>query len=69
MVKGKRSCSDRQEKLISKYLGWSQVTGSGARPMHPGDIVSDGWLGECKTHVTPGHRIGFNFSVWDIYPY
>ena len=65
MVKGKRSYSDRQEKLISKYLGWSQVTGSGSRPMHPGDIVSDEWLGECKTHVSPGHKIVFDFSVWD----
>ncbi len=56
--------SSKQEKLISKYLGWSVVTGSGARNHHPGDIESDEWLGECKTHATSGHKIIFNKSVW-----
>ena len=57
--------SDRQEKLIANYLDWKQVSGSGARPLHPGDIVCDEWIGECKTHITSGHHIVFNFYVWD----
>ena len=56
--------SSKQENTISKFLGWSVVTGSGSRSTHPGDIQSTGWLGECKTHETPGHRIIFYQSVW-----
>lgn len=56
--------SSKQEKKIASYLGWDVVTGSGARNLHPGDIQSDEWLGECKTHVTPGHKIVFYSSVW-----
>ena len=53
------------EKMIANYLGWKQVSGSGSRPMHPGDVISEEWLGECKTHITSGQKIIFYFDVWD----
>lgn len=59
-----KQASIEQETLLSKELGWKRVSGSGARPNFPGDIVSERWLGECKTHVSPGHKIVFSRSVW-----
>lgn len=56
--------SIKQEKLIADYLGWKCVVASGARACHPGDIKSDNWLGECKTHVTTGNRIKFIYKEW-----
>lgn len=56
--------SSEQEKTIAKYLGWRVVSGSGSRSLYPGDVVSEYWLGECKTHVTPNHSITFNHNVW-----
>lgn len=53
-----------QEKRIASYLDWDVVTGSGARDHHPGDLISEEWLGECKTHVSPGQKIIFNYKVW-----
>lgn len=57
--------SSKQEHMIARYLGWDVVFGSGARDCHPGDITSDNWLGECKTHTSPGKRITFNRFVWN----
>lgn len=57
--------SNKQEKLLASSLGWSVVSGSGARNLYPGDIESEEWLGECKTHTTPNHKIVFYQSVWD----
>ena len=65
MPKGTKAYSDRQEKLIARYLNWKQVSGSGARPLQPGDVICDEWLGECKTYITSGHPIIFKFDVWD----
>lgn len=56
--------SSKQERLIASELGWEVVTGSGARDCHPGDIISDAWLGECKTHTAPGKPIKFDATVW-----
>ena len=56
--------SSKQEKLIADYLDWERVVASGARACHPGDIRSDLWLGECKTHVTSGNRLKFVFREW-----
>ena len=56
--------SNRQEIVISKYLGWSKVSGSGSRNFFPGDIISSQWVGECKTHTTPKHKIIFNKKTW-----
>lgn len=57
--------SNKQEKLIANYLGWSVVSGSGARDCHPGDIIGDEWLGECKTHEKSNSPIFFSLSVWN----
>lgn len=56
--------SDRQEKMIAKYLGWGQVVGSGSRPFTPGDVNSYHWLGECKTHDTEKSNIVFLKRHW-----
>ena len=40
------------------------MSGSGARPLHPGDIVSEYWLGECKTHTSRCELWVFHFDVW-----
>lgn len=60
----RKEASSKQERLVANMLGWRVVSGSGARPTHVGDITSDDWIGECKTHVNPGHRILFDASVW-----
>lgn len=57
--------SSKQEKQISKMLGWNTVSASGARSFHPGDIRSDKWLGECKTHMKCTDKILFKFSEYD----
>lgn len=54
-----------QESRIADYLDWKVVSGSGARDFNPGDIESDEWLGECKTHVKPTSTIVFYRTVWD----
>lgn len=56
--------SSKQEHLVSKVLGWKVVLGSGSRSNHPGDVESEDWLGECKTHSSTGHKIVFRSSVW-----
>jgi len=57
--------SSVQESMIAEYLGWSVVAGSGAAACFPGDVISDDWLGECKTHVERGAKIFFSKSVWN----
>lgn len=57
--------SSKQEKMVADLLGWSVVAGSGAAACYPGDIISDDWLGECKTHVESGKKIFFSKSVWN----
>jgi hypothetical protein len=57
--------STKQEQMIADYLGWSRVVGSGARPTFTGDVIAAEWLGECKTHVKPGHKILFDTKVWN----
>lgn len=55
--------SNKQESMISNYLGWTKVPASGAL-MKPGDIYSDEYLGECKTHMISGVPVSFNIDVW-----
>ena len=64
-MSGYKEFSDIQESRIANYLGWSKVVGSGSRNFHPGDVVSDRWLGECKTHARSGYNLVFKFDVWD----
>lgn len=58
--------SDKQEKMVARYLGWKQVTGSGARPGLLGDVSGTEWLGECKTHnePTPHEKVTFYKDHW-----
>ena len=57
--------SSKQENRLASILGWKVVKGSGSRNFHPGDVISDEWIGECKTHKTPGQKISFYQSVWN----
>lgn len=57
--------SSAHEKEVAAHLNWKVVSGSGARHTYPGDLISDEWLGECKTHVAYNPKILFQFSVWD----
>lgn len=59
-----KTYSNRQEKLIADALGWNVVSASGARNFHPGDIRSNTWLGECKTHISETSTIVFKESTW-----
>ena len=56
--------SNKQESMIAKYLGWKRVSASGARNFYPGDITSEEWLGECKTHTKPIKEIRFVYAQW-----
>ena len=56
--------SDKQETIVAEYLGWKRVSASGARPFNKGDIVSDSWLCECKTHTAHVDSIKILKSVW-----
>lgn len=56
--------SNAQEKMIADQLSWRVVSGSGARDCYPGDVVSDSWLGECKTHTEVSDRVCFVKSHW-----
>lgn len=57
--------SSVQESKVAAALGWKVVSGSGARPCVPGDVKSDKWLGECKTHTEKGQKIFFDLAVWN----
>ena len=56
--------SNKQEQLVANLLGWGVVPASGARDFNPGDIRSNQWLGECKTHVSAGTSVKFFLDVW-----
>lgn len=56
--------SSKQEKMIADYLGWSVVIASGARAFLPGDVRSDNFLGECKTHTQKHFDIAIYKDVW-----
>lgn len=56
--------SNAQESMVADFLGWDRVAGSGAADFHAGDVVSDKFLGECKTHETRGSKITFRQDVW-----
>lgn len=59
-----KEASNLQEIMVSKFLGWDIVVGSGARPFRPGDIQNEHYLVECKTHVDEQKKIVFNQSHW-----
>ena len=57
--------SSKQERMVADVLGCTVVSGSGSRPFNPGDVKSDKWLCECKTHTEPGHDIFFSYEVYE----
>ena len=64
MSKPTKYYSELQENRIADYLKWHTVVGSGATATKPGDIFSDQWLGECKTHTKKSDKIVFKLSHW-----
>lgn len=56
--------SIKQERQIAEFLQWEVVIGSGATACRPGDVVSDSWLGECKTHMTDTEKVVFRINHW-----
>ena len=64
MSKPTKYYSELQENRISGYLGWHTVVGSGATPTKPGDIYSEQWLGECKTHTKKSDKVVFKLEHW-----
>ena len=56
--------SNAQEWMVSNYLGWNRVSGSGGATCTAGDVISDKFLGECKTHETEGSKVVFRQDVW-----
>lgn len=65
MEKPTKYYSSKQEHMIADYLGWSVVSGSGSRSFNPGDVRSDEFLGECKTHSSPVDKITIRVGVWN----
>jgi hypothetical protein len=62
--KNNKYYSNKQESMVADYLGWHQVGGSGSKAYAPGDVNSDNWLGECKTHDTEQAKIMFFKTHW-----
>lgn len=60
-----KTYSSKQENMVADFLDWEVVAGSGAAACYPGDVISDMWLGECKTHTKAGHKIFFDRNVWE----
>lgn len=56
--------SSAQERAVSKFLGWNVVPASGGARFSTGDVVSDKFLGECKTHENAGSKVTFRQDVW-----
>lgn len=48
-----RYYSNRQEKQVAKSIGGRQTSNSGATKFVKGDILTDDFLIECKTTLTP----------------
>lgn len=60
-----KEASAKQEKMVADYMGWSVITGSGARPFAPGDVSSEHFLVECKTHIEEQSNVVFYKKHWE----
>ena len=60
-----KESSYKQEHMLSKYMGWNVVSGSGARPFALGDVASEYFLAECKTHNSLQKSIVFKADHWN----
>lgn len=48
-----RFYSSKQEKKVAKAVSGKQTANSGATKWSKGDVTTDDWLLECKTHTEP----------------
>lgn len=60
-----RYYSNIQEKNISNFLSGTVVAGSGSDKFAPGDVKTDKYLIECKTHIKEVAVVEFVSSHWD----
>lgn len=60
-----RYYSNIQEKNVANFLSGKVVAGSGSDKFAPGDVKTDRYLIECKTHVKKTDTIKFQFSHWE----
>ena len=60
-----KEASYLQEHEVARFMGWDVVTGSGARPCKPGDVISEYFLVECKTHTKEQKNICFKQTHWN----
>lgn len=60
-----RYYSNIQEKNVANFLSGKVVAGSGSDKFAPGDVKTDKYLIECKTHVKETNIIEFQSSHWD----
>lgn len=67
VIMSTKDFSSTQEHKVAEFLGeeFHVVAGSGANSAHPGDVVSEHYIIECKTHTTKDYKIIFNHKVWD----
>lgn len=63
----KKDFSTSQEDKVAEFLGegFYRVSKSGANAFNPGDVSSESFIIECKTHTTKDFKIIFNRKVWD----
>ena len=57
--------SNIQEAQVAEYLGLQVVVGSGSRCYNPGDIKSERYLCECKTHTKIVNKLIFKKEIWN----
>ena len=50
--------------MVAKYMGWQVVSGSGSKPIEPGDVKNYNFLVECKTHTEEQENIVFYKKHW-----
>ena len=50
--------------MVAKYMGWKVVSGSGSKPIEPGDVKNYNFLVECKTHTEEQENIVFYKKHW-----
>lgn len=59
-----RYYSNIQEKNVANFLSGKVVAGSGSDKFAPGDVKTDKYLIECKTHVKETAKVEFLSSSW-----
>ena len=52
IIRPTRFYSKKQEDKVAKVVSGKRVSNSGATSFNKGDVVTNDWLIECKTHTT-----------------